>query len=411
MAHEFNSNPGGAVRPAAGVRRRRIRTRHHTRRIRRARTPRLRKCRRRINNNGPQGGHRLRRLPAGPRPPPLALGGNGGGRPRRGRNCLVAGHQPALGVGRGGAMVYRAVHRERTPGDPQADGDFRGARVHPGVHPGPHAAVRLTAARLGLLDLLLDLPFHAAAGADAALVQPGLPLREDQPGYPVHGRAVLRGADHHPDQSVRRGGPWPDTEPGRLLRRDHPRRHPLGRPGPARGRSRAGHSGLAAVHPDRPAASHARHPAHRLQRGDRPGQGHLDRLRPGLLRAVLHRPGHLQPDPAGLAAAAGGHPLVRRDHLGPERVPVLHRAALLQGRRPHAAPDAAAEGPQIPRPRMRPPPRKGAPDEHRPPEPPSRRGKFRHSRAPKTRAPPAAWSRSPRSANPSVPRKSSRASP
>ena len=28
MAHEFNSNPGGAVRPGAGVRRHRIRTRH-----------------------------------------------------------------------------------------------------------------------------------------------------------------------------------------------------------------------------------------------------------------------------------------------------------------------------------------------------------------------------------------------
>ena len=264
-------------------------------------------------------------------------------------------------------MVHRTVDCERPAGDPQTDGHLRGARLHPGFHPGPDAALRVPAAGLRLLDLLLDLPLHAAAGADAALVQPGLPLRENQPGHPLHGRPLLRGADHHPDQPVRRGGPRPDPEPGRLLRRDHPRRHPLRGPGPARGRSRPGHPGLAALHPDRPAAGHARHPAHRLQRDHRPGQGHLDRLRPGLLRAVLHRPGHLQPHPAGPAAAARRDPLVHRDHLGAQRLPVLHRAPLLQGRGPHPAADPAAEGPQIPRhPRpVRRRPSEGAPDEHR----------------------------------------------
>ncbi len=182
------------------------------------------------------------------------------------------------------------------------------ARLRPRLHPGPDAALRLAAAGLGVLDLLLDFPLHAAAGADAALVQPRLPLREDQPGDPVHGRPLLRGPDHHTDQPVCGSSARPDPEPGGVLGRDHPRRHPVGGPGPARSSCRPGHSRLAPLHQDRPAAGHAGHPAHGLQRDHRPGQGHVDRLRPGLLRALLHRPGHLQPHPAGPARCCSWPP-------------------------------------------------------------------------------------------------------
>jgi polar amino acid transport system permease protein len=47
------------------------------------------------------------------------------------------------------------------------------------------------------------------------------------------------------------GAAGPDAQPGGLLLRDHPRRHPVGRPGPARSGRRAGPAALGA----RPSAS------------------------------------------------------------------------------------------------------------------------------------------------------------
>ena len=193
MAHEFNSNPGGAVRTGAGVRRQ---LESHLTSHRPGPTPGTRR-----RHSGTAGAASAGRKAAtdyadyraGPGPAPVALGGHRRRGPGRGRHRLVAGHQPALGVGRGGAVVHRAVDGERPAGDPQADGHLRRARVRPGLHPGPDAALRLPAAGLRVLDVLLDLPLHAAAGADAALVQPGLPVREDQPGHPLHGRPLLRG--------------------------------------------------------------------------------------------------------------------------------------------------------------------------------------------------------------------------
>ena len=105
-----------------------------------------------------------------------------------------------------------------------------------------------------------------------------------------------------------------------------------------------------------------------------------------------------------LPAAAGGHPLVRGDHLRAERLPVLHRAALFEGRRADPPADAAPEGPQVlrhPRCRYR-QPSKEHPMSTAVAEPPAA------TESPP--APPAGSWKSPRSASPSVPPKSSKAS-
>ena len=90
-------------------------------------------------------------------------------------------------VGNGGVVAQWFTAQsvvERPRGDPQADGHLRGARLCPRLHSGTHEALGIAAAALRVLDVLLDFPLHPAAGADAPLVQPGLPLREDQPGIP-----------------------------------------------------------------------------------------------------------------------------------------------------------------------------------------------------------------------------------
>src|SRR5690625_4305100 len=225
-----------------------------------------------------------------------------------------------------------------------------GARLRAGTGAGPDAPVGVTADLRGELDVLLDLPVHPAAGAAAALVQPGLPVRAGERGDPLHRDRPDRHPHQRSDDPDAGRDPGAGPAPGGLRRRADPRRHPLGRPGPARGGRGAGHPRPGPLPADRPAAGDAGDPAHRLQRDHRPGQGHLDRVRAGPCRAVLHRPADLWAHPAGAADAAGRDRLVRGDHLAPVHRAVLHRAPLRQGRGTHSPAHPAATTARRPHP-------------------------------------------------------------
>src|SRR5699024_7066532 len=172
---------------------------------------------------------------------------------------------------------------------------------------------------------------------------PPLPARAGGGPRPRAGR--VRGAHQRSDDAADRGGAGPGPAPGGLCGGDDPRRHPLGGPGPAGGGERAGHPRPRPLAADRAAPGDAGDPPARLQRGDRPGQGHLDRLRARPCGTVLHRAADLRTHPGGTADAAGRDALVRGDHLGAVDRAVLHRATLLQGGGAHPAAHPAAEDP------------------------------------------------------------------
>src|SRR5699024_2075065 len=210
---------------------------------------------------------------------------------------------------------------------------------------GAHATVTLGTDRGCELDVLLDLPLHSAAGAAAAVVQPRLPLRAGAAGEPLHRAGPVRGPHQRADDAAGRGGAGPGPAPGGLCGGDDPRRHPLGGPGPAGGGERARDPRPRPLAADRAAPGDASDPPARLQRGDRTGPGHLDRLRARPCGAVLHRPADLRTHPGGAADAAGRDALVRGDHLGAVDRAVLHRAPLLEGGGAHPAAHPAAEAP------------------------------------------------------------------
>ena len=304
-------------------------------------------ARRRIHADGARGPPAAARRA---RPASGPCGARRGGRPRDRRGRVLVPHEPALGVGRGGPMVRRRVRHPRPAGDPQAHRPGGRGRLRPGLGARPDETVPVCPDIRCGLDVLVDLPVHAAAGAAAALVQPRLPLRAHHPRHPADRRHLLRRPHQRSDDPAARGDPGPRPAPGRLCGRADPRRHPLGGPGPARGGQRPRHPGPRPLPADHPAPGHEGDPAHRVQRDHRPGQGHLDRLRARPCGAVLHHPADLRPHPAGAADAAGRDGLVRRDHVSAVDRPVLHRAPLRPGRRAHPAAHPAAEPARPPRP-------------------------------------------------------------
>ena len=210
----------------------------------------------------------------------------------------LADHQPAVGVGRRRRLPHRGVDRPGRLDHRAADPDHRRPGLRPRHGARADAAEPLAAAAGGELGLHLGVPLRAADPAAAALVQPRLPVPDPGVRHPVRAD-VRRRRDAVADRQVRRRDPRPRAAPGGLLRRDRAGRHPLGRPGPAGGRGVAGHPAPAAEHPHRAAAGDALHRADGGQRDHRPVQGHLDRLRAGPGRAVLHRAASSTAAPSG----------------------------------------------------------------------------------------------------------------
>src|SRR5690625_759496 len=164
-----------------------------------------------------------------PAPGPSAAGGGRG--PAGRRRAVLLRHQSPLGVGRGRPVVPRRVDPPRPAGDAEADRRGGGARLRAGTGAGPDAPVGVTADLRGELDVLLDLPVHPAAGAAAALVQPGLPVRAGERGDPLHRDRPDRHPHQRSDDPDAGRDPGAGPAPGGLRRRTDPRRHPLGRPG------------------------------------------------------------------------------------------------------------------------------------------------------------------------------------
>ena len=200
-------------------------------------------------------------------------------------------------------------------------------------------AVEVAAAERRGVVVHLVLPVGAARRADPRLVQPRIPVPDARTRHAVHhGLLARRVPDDDDDLGVRRGDHRPLAAPGRVLGRDHPGRHPLGRPGPARGGRRARPAPPHPLLPHHAAAGRAGHRAERVQRDHRAREGHLGGVHRRAARAVLHGAGHLQPQPARHPAAARGGRLVRAHHDRALDRAVLRRAAL----RPRRAPRAAA---------------------------------------------------------------------
>ena len=223
-------------------------------------------------------------------------------------------------------------------------------RLHPRHGARARPAVEVGSAELDLVGLHLVLPVGAARRADHRLVQPRLPLPDAGPRDAVHDRLLDRGVpDGAAHQRVRRRDPRARPAPGGLFRRDHPRRTDLGRPGPAGGGRGPRHPGPQAAVPHHPPAGDAIDHPQRHERGDRPRQGRIGRVRHRDPRAVLRGAGHLQPQQPSHPAAAGRGRLVHGHHHDPEHRAVLHRAVLLariacaRCRRPRCS--ASAAGP------------------------------------------------------------------
>ena len=253
-------------------------------------------------------------------------------------------------MGRLRRMVLRRAGDGRAGPHPPADGRRLRPRLPAGHRPGAGAGVEVAAAVRPGLGLHLAAAVDPADRAAADPVQPGLSVRDDPAGHPLHRHRLRRVSDGLAARPLCRGAAGPEPEPGRLLGRDHPRRHPVGRPGPAGGRGGAGPAAPPPGLPHRPAAGHAGDPADRLQRADRPGQGHVHGLRAGAAGAVLHGAGDLPPQPGGDPAADGRDRLVPDHHDRAVGHPVLHRAALRPRRAAHPAADAdpAAAAPGAP---------------------------------------------------------------
>jgi hypothetical protein len=258
------------------------------------------------------------------------MGGDrrGGGAARDGDQR--ARHQPGVGLAHRRAVPLRPVDPAGGRADPAADGarDRHRLRARHGAR--GHAALAEPPAALGQLDLHLDLPVRAADPAAAVLVQPRAALPGDQLRHPVRSR-VLLGRHDGSRQPAHRRRAGAGAAPGRLRRGGGAFGVPRRGPGPARGGGCARHPEGPPVPPDPAAAGDAHDPAHRGQRADRAGQGHVGGLHHGAVRALLPGAGDLHPQRAGHPAAARGRHLVPGAHHGDVDRPVLHRAPLRPG--------------------------------------------------------------------------------
>ena len=185
-----------------------------------------------------------------------------------------------------GMAFTRAAHRDGRGGRHRArhaDRDDAALAVRAAV--GCGGRIRqpgaVAAARARHLLVLLPHPLGLAVGDGRRQAGPGR-------GLPV-------GAHHVHD--VR----------GRLLRRDHARRHPVGTQGPGCRRLRAGHDLLAGHGHRRPAAGLPQHAAGAADPDHHPVPGHLARL-----RAVDHRLPRRREQDRQSRLSAGGDVSVRR---------------------------------------------------------------------------------------------------